>query len=80
MTTVNHETLATWLSEWERCLKEPKDLLMGRLFVNIVPAALEELEERYLHSAKKQIDRGKQSWERRLLSLLEDVYIHAPTL
>jgi hypothetical protein len=78
MTTVNHETLATWLSGWERRLKEPKDLLMGRFFVNIVPAALEELEERYLHGTKKQIDRGKQSWERRLLSLLEDVYTHTP--
>ena len=77
MTTVNHETFATWLSGWERRLKEP-DLLMGRFFVNIVPAALEELEERYLHGTKKQIDRGKQSWERRLLSLLEDVYTHTP--
>lgn len=78
MVYADYETLNDWLSSWNRRLKEPKDLLLGRLFVNIVRASLEELEERYLHSNNKKVERSKRSWERRLLGLLEAVFTHTP--
>jgi hypothetical protein len=78
MTTVDHETLAAWLSTWKRHLKEPKELLLGRIFANIAAAAREELAERYLHLTSKRIERSKPGWERRFLGLLESVFKHTP--
>lgn len=78
MGCADYETLTDWLSAWNRRLEKPKDLLLGRLFVNIIRASLEELEERYLHSNNKKVERSKHSWERRLLGLLEAVFTHTP--
>jgi hypothetical protein len=71
--TLDPNKLDLWLSEWKRGLKEPEELFVGiGLFVNVVQAALGELERRYRLPWSKQVNRTNNNWERRVLHYLEE--------
>ncbi len=75
MSSVNYKRLTHWLRIWEEVLKEPKELLFGRSsFLNVVRAALIDLEERYYHRSNKKVERSATSRERELLQLLERAF------
>lgn len=82
MRTLDCSNLNLWLSAWKRVLKEPEDLLLGMgSFVNVVHAALGELERRYRASNDKMVKRSQVNWERRVLGLLQSSFeMAAPTV
>jgi len=74
MRALRPDNLDLWLSEWRRGLDDPEDLFVGLgLPVNVVQAALGELERRYRESGNKKVGREGGGWERRMLGYLEEL-------
>lgn len=82
MRTLNPDNLDLWLSEWRRGLEDPEELFVGLgLPINVVQAALGELERRYRGSRNKKVGREADGWERKVLGYLEElVKAEAPTV
>ena len=74
MRTLHPDNLDTWLSEWRRGLDDPEELFVELgLPVNVVQAALGELERRYRGAGNKKVGREGGGWERRVLGYLEQL-------
>jgi hypothetical protein len=80
--TLNPDNLDRWISSWNMAVKEPEKLLLGMgVFVNVVQAALGELERRYRLYPNKRVVRGRNSWESKVLGILQRGFeVDAPTI
>lgn len=72
MRTLDPDNLDRWISSWKRAVKEPEELLLGMgSFVNVVQAALGELERPYRVYENKRVKREGEWWESKVLNLME---------
>jgi hypothetical protein len=70
--TLDPDNLDRWISSWNRGLKEPENLQMSRdILVNVVEAALGELEQAHNAYRRLSVPRGAASWRSEVLGLLE---------
>ncbi|QIN78293.1 hypothetical protein GBA65_06950 [Rubrobacter marinus] len=75
MRTLDSDNLDCWISSWRRAVKEPEELLLGiGSFVNVVQAALGELEQCYRVYEKKRVKRDGEWWESKVLNLMENCF------
>ena len=72
MSPVSYAGVSQLFQIWRRLLKEPRELLMGRAFLNVVNAALVELEK--MARAGNTMLRSQSGWKRELLELLEKAF------
>jgi hypothetical protein len=73
MRGLDPDSLDLWILEWRRGLDDSEELFVGLgLPINVVQAALGELEGRYRGTGKKKVGRGGGGWERRVLGYLEE--------
>lgn len=82
MRTLRPDNLDRWISSWKSAVKEPEELLLGMgVFVNVVQAALGELEQRYRVYDNKRVVRGRNTWESKVLGILQRGFeAGAPTI
>jgi hypothetical protein len=81
--TANYGVIRHWIRFWENdLLKEPKELVLGsEHLINVLPQAIEPLEEWQARNAGKLLQRSSdKASERRLAGLLERAVVEDPVV